>query len=120
MHSNTSQKVVFEYKDRILENYKISDGEKYRHFKIPEAEELCREKKRVIKTIKPANIEILLKEAEKRNVDLRVLLYFRQYFFPFQDQTLNLEMRGQFFGVVKRLVRLKSCIWTSKHIAKKK
>ena len=38
---------------------------------------LCKEKRRVIKTIKPADIDILLREAEKRDVDLRIILYFR-------------------------------------------
>lgn len=46
-------------------------------FSLKEAEALCIEKQRVIKTIKPADIGVLLREANKRAVDLRVLLYFR-------------------------------------------
>ena len=62
-------KIVFNYKSKMLASQN--------HFKRSKAEALCRSKKRVIKTIKPARIDILLKEAEKRKIDLRVLLYFR-------------------------------------------
>ena len=63
----------------MLVSQKSCEGEDCDHFKtdILKAEALCRKNKRVIKTIKPARIDILLKEAEKRNIDLRVLLYFR-------------------------------------------
>ena len=44
---------------------------------LKKAEALCKERKRVIKTIKPADIGALLQEADKRDIDLRVLLYFR-------------------------------------------
>ena len=44
---------------------------------LKKAEALCKDRRRVIKTIKPADIGVLLREADKRDVDLRVLLYFR-------------------------------------------
>ena len=75
--------IVFEKKDRVLKQPVCDSNKNCRQIEIDEAEELCKEKKRVIKTIKPANIEILLKEAERRNIDLRVLLYFRQVFSAF-------------------------------------
>ena len=106
-HLLTSQKaknsIVFEKKDKLLKK-KVCDGKKCRHYTINDAEDLCKRKKRVFKTIKPANIEILLKEAERRTVDLRVLLYFRLeiVFFSFLIG-LFLETLGQCFLAGKKL-----------------
>ncbi|CBY10836.1 unnamed protein product [Oikopleura dioica] len=61
----------------MLSSHNFCDGENCSHFNRSKAEALCRAKKRVIKTIKIGRIDILLKEAERRKVDLRVLLYFR-------------------------------------------
>ena len=73
----SSGKIIFNHKSKMLSSNSFCDGKKCSHFNSSKAEALCREKKRVIKTIKPARIDILMKEAERRNVDLRVLLYFR-------------------------------------------
>ena len=72
LYSNTAdskEKIIFSQRSKALNSLKS--------FNVEDAENLCREKRRVIKTIKPANIGILLQEVDRRNLDLRILLYFR-------------------------------------------
>ena len=73
----------FTRKSRQLNNFKICDETASskrsgcRKWNWAEAAELCLQKKRVIKTIKPADIDVLLSIANERSVDLRVLIYYR-------------------------------------------
>jgi len=82
INPKSTGQIIFKHKSKILASHKFCDGEKCRHFKSSKAEDIFRAKKRVIKTIKPARIDVLLKEAERRNVDLRVIIYFRQAKIP--------------------------------------
>ena len=77
LNPRSTGQIIFKHKSKMLASHNFCDGDNCRHFNSSKAEALCRAKKRVVKTIKPARIDILLKEAERRNVDLRVLLYFR-------------------------------------------
>jgi len=77
INPKSTGQIIFKQKSKILASHKFCDGEKCRHFNSSKAEDICRAKKRVIKTIKPARIDVLLKEAERRNVDLRVIIYLR-------------------------------------------
>ena len=64
-----NKKIVFVKKSQALNSLKSAN--------LKEAEKLCKKRRRVIKTIKPADVGILLRESEKRDVNLRILLYFR-------------------------------------------
>ena len=67
---DSKEKIIFSRRSQALNSF----GKK---LNLNEAEALCKERRRVMKTIKPADIGVLLREADKRDVDLRVLLYFR-------------------------------------------
>ena len=80
LDSNNPGYFLFTDRSRVLSS-KFCDGTNCANFNSSKAEALCREKKMVVKTIRTKSIEVLLEEAKRRDVDLRILLFFRWNLF---------------------------------------